>query len=195
MSQFNWDDTPNLWPNLQELSLVNSGHDAPGILNQIVPQLQRLNNLKKFVVPEQIEFLSGDDEIRSMKTKNLIAQFGSETTAGIQIDYPYYKPYTKPYVCCTYLQDGHPAAVIEDDDTVDLHRHPTYALCKNHQKISKLKGRKRYCPWRECSCELCHETNKKRNTNAQQVASRRAEALALVTAAPNPQALKPWVKK
>lgn len=55
-------------------------------------------------------------------------------------------------------------------------RHPTCALCKNHQTISTLKGHKRYCPWRSCLCELCYGTNKKRKINAEQVASRRAQA-------------------
>ena len=55
-------------------------------------------------------------------------------------------------------------------------RHPTCALCKNHQQISKLKGHKRYCPWRKCRCQLCYGTNKKRDINAKQVASRRAQA-------------------
>nr|AIL86779.1 doublesex 1 [Daphnia carinata] len=55
-------------------------------------------------------------------------------------------------------------------------RHPTCALCKNHQTISTLKGHKRYCPWRQCMCELCYGTNKKRKINAEQVALRRAQA-------------------
>lgn len=48
-------------------------------------------------------------------------------------------------------------------------RHPTCALCKNHQQISVLRGHKRYCPWRTCLCELCYTTNKKRKVNAEQV--------------------------
>lgn len=55
-------------------------------------------------------------------------------------------------------------------------RHPTCALCKNHQQVSVLKGHKRYCPWRTCLCELCYSTNKKRKINAEQVAQRRAQA-------------------
>lgn len=55
-------------------------------------------------------------------------------------------------------------------------RHPTCALCKNHQTVSVLKGHKRYCPWRQCLCELCYSTNKKRKINAEQVAQRRAQA-------------------
>jgi len=56
------------------------------------------------------------------------------------------------------------------------HRNPTCALCRNHQRISSLKGHKRYCPWRQCLCELCYSTNKKREINAKQVAMRRAQA-------------------
>ena len=55
-------------------------------------------------------------------------------------------------------------------------RHPTCALCKNHQQISTLKKHKRYCPYRECPCKLCHETWMKRDNNAKQVALRRAHA-------------------
>ena len=54
--------------------------------------------------------------------------------------------------------------------------HPTCALCKNHGQISSLRRHQRYCPWRRCRCQLCYETNKKRDINAKQVASRRAQA-------------------
>ena len=56
-------------------------------------------------------------------------------------------------------------------------RHPTCALCKNHGGNTPLEGHKRYCPWKDCSCELCYGTKKKRKINANQVASRRAQAL------------------
>lgn len=63
-----------------------------------------------------------------------------------------------------------------NDSNGATQRHPTCALCKNHQTISTLKGHKRYCPWRQCMCELCYSTNKKRKINAEQVALRRAQA-------------------
>lgn len=63
-----------------------------------------------------------------------------------------------------------------NDSNGATQRHPTCALCKNHQTISTLKGHKRYCPWRQCMCELCYGTNKKRKINAEQVALRRAQA-------------------
>ena len=56
-------------------------------------------------------------------------------------------------------------------------RHPTCALCKHHGQISFLKGHKRCCAYRHCNCQLCHATNEKRDFNAKQVASRRAQAL------------------
>jgi hypothetical protein len=65
---------------------------------------------------------------------------------------------------------------INDSSNGATQRHPTCALCKNHQTISTLKGHKRYCPWRQCMCELCYGTNKKRKINAEQVALRRAQA-------------------
>ena len=55
-------------------------------------------------------------------------------------------------------------------------RNPTCSICRNHGVICKLKGHKRYCPWRACTCPLCHTTNKKRKINATQVAMRRAHA-------------------
>lgn len=63
-----------------------------------------------------------------------------------------------------------------NDSNGAIQRHPTCALCKNHQTVSTLKGHKRYCPWRQCMCELCYSTNKKRKINAEQVALRRAQA-------------------
>ena len=55
-------------------------------------------------------------------------------------------------------------------------RNPTCARCKNHNIISPLKGHKRYCPTRHCLCELCKITIKKQKVNAEQVATRRAQA-------------------
>ena len=50
----------------------------------------------------------------------------------------------------------------------------TCALCRNHGELTAFLGHKRNCPWRDCQCELCHETWKKRHTNTEQIASRRA---------------------
>ena len=67
-------------------------------------------------------------------------------------------------------------AVTRGESSSASQRHPTCALCKNHQQISSLKKHKRYCPYRKCRCQLCYETNKKRDINAKQVASRRSQA-------------------
>ena len=74
---------------------------------------------------------------------------------------------------------NHTRVELNDNSTSDsngIHRNPTCALCRNHQRISTLKGHKRYCPFRQCLCELCYSTNKKREVNAKQVALRRAQA-------------------
>lgn len=57
-----------------------------------------------------------------------------------------------------------------------MNRNPTCSLCRNHGVIRKLKGHKRYCPWKHCMCQLCRATNRKRKVNAAQVAQRRAQA-------------------
>ena len=76
----------------------------------------------------------------------------------------------------SYRMRNEGADTINNDSNGATQRHPTCALCKNHQTISTLKGHKRYCPWRNCVCELCYGTTKKRKINAEQVALRRAQA-------------------
>ena len=95
MGQFNWDDTPNLWPNLQKLELFQAGHQTRKLLKKIVPQLKEFKNFKKLVVPETTAILSageafplGGNQINQrIKTKDLIAQIGNDFITGICIEY------------------------------------------------------------------------------------------------------------
>ena len=76
--------------------------------------------------------------------------------------------------------NSHTLQDLNDGSTQDsngaMNRNPTCSLCRNHGLIRKLKGHKRYCPWKTCPCDLCRATNKKRRVNAAQVALRRAQA-------------------
>ena len=67
--------------------------------------------------------------------------------------------------------------ISDNSNGTSQHRHPICALCKNHGQVTPLKSHKRYCPFRECPCNLCNGTKKKQKINAQQVALRRRQAL------------------
>ena len=67
--------------------------------------------------------------------------------------------------------------VTSDNSNGTSQKVATCALCKNHRIASALRGHKRYCPFRECPCDLCNGTRRRQKINAQQVATRRARAL------------------
>ena len=80
VSQFSWDDTPSLWPNLTVLTL-NSGLYTMDTINSLSPHLHKFLHLEKLVLPKSVY----KGQQIHLSTVNFLSQTGHPLPNGLRV--------------------------------------------------------------------------------------------------------------